>query len=912
LTLVGREGELDRLVDLLRSRSRLPLLAALSGPAGIGKTAVWLAATEAAPSLGYRVLVSRPSEAEARFSFAGLFDLLGDALPEVAPELAAPQRRALEAALAIADPEASGVDEHVLAFAFLNALRKLAGASPLLLAVDDLQWLDPASMSLVRFALPRLDAEPIGAIVTVREAPPSWLRRERLQAIELGPLSMGAIHELLKARLGTGVPRPTLRRIWETSGGNPFFALEIARAVARSGGVGPGDELPIPADLEALVDERIEVLGPQAHEVAAVAAMLTDPTVRLVEAAVGDGAEAGLADAIGAKILDVDGERLRFTHPLLASAVRRRTPGAARRSLHARLAELVGDGEERGRHLALATDRPSPEIAVALEAAARSAYARGAPAGAAELAEQAHRLTPSSDVDDARRRVVFAAARHLEAGDAQRATLLLEDALETAPAGPARAVVLAHLGDARSHVTGPSAAIELRRRALAEAEGDTALEVELHLELALELRFTEGMESGLAHAEQAVQRATVVDDPVLRCRAAAAFGVLSFNSGRGIRQEEMRAAVALERSLPEWPLPEGPTMAFAHQLMWSGELDAARRVLDEARRALNARGDAREEDALWYLTVLEWRAGNWDRAAEHAAASAVLGEQFGHTAPGTRSWPRAVVAAHRGDEDEARAIAERELEAARSVRAVTPTAGFEWVLGLLELAHGDAEAALVCFRRGKVLRAPLRLHEPGQAWQLPDELEALVAVGALDEAETTVAPWAERARTLDRPWLLAVAERTRGQILGARGDLDGALAAFAAALAEHERDSDPFQRARTLLALGAAQRRAKQRGAARATLDEALSVFERLPAPRWAARARAEAARIGGRASSAGLTPSEERVAALVADGNTNREVAAALFVTERTVESALTRVYAKLGIRSRTELAARLRPSKS
>jgi DNA-binding CsgD family transcriptional regulator len=198
--------------------------------------------------------------------------------------------------------------------------------------------------------------------------------------------------------------------------------------------------------------------------------------------------------------------------------------------------------------------------------------------------------------------------------------------------------------------------------------------------------------------------------------------------------------------------------------------------------------------------------------------------------------------------------------------------------------------------------------EPGQRLELGDFLEALIGVGELEEADRVIAIWQGRADRLDRAWASAILARSRGLLLAARGDLAGAFASFERALVEHAKTEEPFQHARTLLALGATQRRAKQRAVARATLEQALAAFERLGAPLWAAKARADLARIGGRAPSRGeLTESERRIAALVAEGHTNREVAATLFVTEHTVEGALTRVYRKLGIRSRGELAARL-----
>jgi DNA-binding CsgD family transcriptional regulator len=227
------------------------------------------------------------------------------------------------------------------------------------------------------------------------------------------------------------------------------------------------------------------------------------------------------------------------------------------------------------------------------------------------------------------------------------------------------------------------------------------------------------------------------------------------------------------------------------------------------------------------------------------------------------------------------------------------------VLGFVELSTGDAEAALPYLRRSHEIRNAFML-EPTQRVELGDLLETLIAVGELDEADGILARWQERAATLDRAWALAILARCRGLLLAARGDLEGAFASFERALAEHDRSNDPFHRARTLLALGRTQRRAKRRRAARTTLDEAFAIFQRLGAPLWAEQTRTELARIGGRTPTGDeLTEAESRIAALVADGRTNREVADTLFLTVHTVETALTRIYRKLGVRSRAELAS-------
>jgi DNA-binding CsgD family transcriptional regulator len=283
-----------------------------------------------------------------------------------------------------------------------------------------------------------------------------------------------------------------------------------------------------------------------------------------------------------------------------------------------------------------------------------------------------------------------------------------------------------------------------------------------------------------------------------------------------------------------------------------------------------------------------------------------VAHQFGRDVTMITSWPQAIVASHRGELDRAHELADHGLGA--DGLPDVAEAGFEWVLGFVKLSEGDAGGSLEHLERAEQIKSRLGILEPAMQWYVPDLLDALVSAGRLDRAEAVVDPWEERARALDRSWALAVSARTRALLCAAGGDFESAFTRFDVSLAEHARAQDPFQRARTLLALGATQRRAKRRRDARATLEQALAEFERLPAPLWADKARDELARIGGRAPSRGeLTEAERRIAMLVAEGRTNREVAAALFLTEHTVETALTRAYRKLGVRSRAELAGRL-----
>jgi DNA-binding CsgD family transcriptional regulator len=394
-----------------------------------------------------------------------------------------------------------------------------------------------------------------------------------------------------------------------------------------------------------------------------------------------------------------------------------------------------------------------------------------------------------------------------------------------------------------------------------------------------------------------------IGDDALTCEALAVYALVQLNSGRGLDRERMERALELEAGLAE-PVA---TPHIVHLLVWTGDVERAREHIDRWARWARPRDHPSQGGADWYLALLECRHGDWEAAA-HAAESAVaVEEQFGREATTVASWPLAIVTAHRGEVDRARALADRALAAVG--RPAVAEYSYAWVLGFLELSVGDARGALKHLDPAGRGHPGLGIREPGMQWFMPDLLEALLALGEPARAEELLAPFARLARELDRPWAVAIAARNEALLHAARGDHDSALASFEEAFAAHDRVPDLFQYARTLLALGATQRRVKQRGAARQTLEQALAIFTDLPAPLWAEKARAELARIGGRAPSRGqLTEAEWRIAALVAEGRTIREIAATLFLTEHTVETALTRIYRKLDVRSRTELGSRLR----
>jgi len=377
--VVGRDDELAAVAAFLDAGPSPTAALALDGEAGIGKTILWLRSTELAAQRSYRVLATRPTELDSELPFAGLGDLLAGTLDDVLAGLPSPQRAALEVALLLVDRGDRAPDQSALAFAFLNGLRALAREGPVAVTIDDVQWLDAPSARLVRFAAQRLEAEPIRLLLARRsnQAGPAPLDLDRalpgrVRTIGLGPLSLGALHQLVRTRVGVAFARPALRRLHESSGGNPFYALEIARSFVRRGTqMRPGATFPVPDDLRDLTRERLEALPAPTREALLVAALVSNPTPELVDTVLGR--EGDLLPAIDARVITEDGETLRFAHPLFAAAIREQAGRAHARRLHLTLAELAPSAEERALHLALGS-RGIDEAA-----AAKLADAAGAP-----------------------------------------------------------------------------------------------------------------------------------------------------------------------------------------------------------------------------------------------------------------------------------------------------------------------------------------------------------------------------------------------------------------------------------------------------------------------------------------------------------------------------------------------------
>jgi hypothetical protein len=372
--IVGRDRELGSVYAFLDGPVEGPAGFVLEGDAGIGKSTLWLAAITDARERGFRVLLSRPAEAERGLAHAGLGDLFDDALDDVLPALSTPRRCALEVAL-LREESGDRVDHRAVAVAVRDVLQLLSERGPILIAVDDVQWFDASSSSAIEFGLRRLAGYRVFLLLARRlvdGAQPSGLEQalgaERVQRLPVGPLSVGALHRLLRDRLGRVFARQTLLRIHETSGGNPFFALELGRVLDAD--VDPLRPLPVPERLEELVRSRISGLPAATREALAFASALGAPSTSLLERA--GIAPAALDPAFVAHVIERENGTIRFTHPLLSSVLYG-SLGDERRSVHERIAGIVEDPLLRARHLALSTATPHAEVAAVLDDAARLA-----------------------------------------------------------------------------------------------------------------------------------------------------------------------------------------------------------------------------------------------------------------------------------------------------------------------------------------------------------------------------------------------------------------------------------------------------------------------------------------------------------------------------------------------------------
>lgn len=909
--ILGRDAELAAITRFFDDERSGPRTLLLEGEPGIGKTTLWREGVRLAESKGL-VLSSRASEAEIRLSFTVLGDLLVPALDRAMEDLPGAQRNALEAALLLGGPARSRPDARAVSVAVLGVLRALASVAPLTIAIDDIQWTDAPSARVLAFALRRLTDEPVRVVATRRQG--SGLPKpldlvaslgDGVDRLTIGPIAPVPLGRLLRRRLDRDVPPPLVRRIHEASGGNPFFALEIGRSLKGGDALlKPAEPLPVPADLRALLRRRLIALPQSARDALLLAASSAQPTVPLIEGI--EGGSAGLAEAESAGIVEVHGSAIEFTHPLLASTVYETVSASDRHTAHAALAQVAKDPEERARHLALCTTGPSEEVAVALDEAAEHAMTRGAPLAAAELYRLAATITPPEETEWSLARRQRSALSLFTAGDTRGARELSERILAETVPGPATARVLYAISfmswNDLPWVKG------LLERALEEVGEDRYFRALILGDLAWVEFEACNPTSAIPWAHAAVELADEADEPFALRNALAvqamAEAVLGQESAhllaRGISQE---GALAYGEA-------GTPRTCLGRLQLWEGAIDAARDTLQvELERYLEQGHEAATWEVKADLAEVELRAGRWRLAAEYALEAHEIVADAGWT--GVLAHVAAVKAAVQAATGE---IREARVDGTEALSECERT-GDRWneirarsALGFLELSLGDPGAAHDWLAPAVEITERMGLREPGAFPFVPDEVEALVALGEVQPAERLTDRLEEQGRALDRPLALATAARCRGLVASARGDLEEAQKHLQRSVREHEGVQHPLDLGRALLVAGAVRRRMRKKKSARDLLERALATFDALGAPLWSQRAERELARIGGRAPTpTGLTPTEVQIADLVAEGKTNREVAGTLFLSVHTVEANLKRIYRKLDVRSRTELARRL-----
>jgi DNA-binding NarL/FixJ family response regulator len=897
-SLVGRESELGAVETFLRSER--PSALAIVGEPGIGKTTLWQVAVEHARAQGARVLIARPTESEARLAFAGLADLLADVPDELFAQLPEPQRAGLDAALLRA-ASARAPERRVVGAGFLTLLRALVGESKVVCAIDDLQWLDASSAAVVEFALRRLGEEPVRGLFSVRatelaRAPIPALERDRqVEHLELGPLSVAALHRVLTQELGSTFPRPTLVRIAQAADGNPLYAIEIARELDRRAEHDISGRIPVPQDLDALVRARVRALPIEARDALLRAATLARPDTETID-------PVELAPAEEAGLVRVEGDgRIEFVHPLFASAVYSAAPAARLREAHRAAADLARDPEERARHLALAAAGPDAVVVQELQAAARHARMRGSPDSAAELIGLALRLLPENDPARLELQLELAEQLHL-ASDFPAARALLEELRTTLQPGDLRARALLTLVDIEYWRSGESAATALAEEALSDAR-DPVLKARCYAAVAL-FAGTVDLPKAAASAREALALLESVSDPDPGLVAAALSARVRADLflGDGFDQETAMRALALEETRPPATVDTRVVFKLGQWLRYIDDLEGARAHLEQSEQQAREEGDESSlANILLNRVIVATWAGDLAGAAELAERMVDAFGQHGVDAEAGDIW-RAYVDAYAG-----RLESVREAAAKADPKDPMRTALWSRCLGLAELATGETVPADRHLAEALEVFEGVAFREPA-IWRVEgDAIEAALAVGDVDRAEGLLARLEERAARSRIPWSLAVSARCRGLVLAARGDLDAAAEALDHALAEHEQCPMPLERARTLLVHGRLQRRLKQKRQARLSLVEARELFASRGAETWVARVDEELGRVTVRRAPEELSATELRIAQLAADGLSNQAIAEQVFVSVKTVESNLKRAYRKLGISSRAQLARAL-----
>ena len=897
--LVGRREERAR-IDLLLDQALAGHGGALSvrGEPGIGKTALLEYARERAGAA--RVVDTTGVETELEVPFAGLADVLRPLLGHL-DELPALQREIVRGALALGPPRPA--DRFALGAASLTLLAAAAGNEMLLVLVDDAHWLDAGSRDALTFAARRLTADPVVVIFAARDG-----ERLPFDASGIEQIALSGLERADAAALLEGVAAAdSVDTLIDLTQGNPLALLELPTTLdeAQLSGRAPLEQpLQLSAGIERAFARRALVLGEATRRALLVAAADDSGNVACVEAAsrlLGANAD-DLLRAEDADLVRIDGSRIEFRHPLVRAAVYQGAAPSERRDAHRALSDVFANGDRfrMAWHAAAAAPGADAGAARVLAAVADETRRRGAYAAAAAAFERAARLT--SDSNERPRFFAEAAETAWLSGQTSKAEALVTEGLSESPAAPARAELLARRGRMASYGDDQEAAFDMLVEAAQLLEDDDPLRAGLVADAV-----GAGLQVGGMLAADAAARLAKLetnDDVLLELLVAQAL--LSATSIAGEVGGHDRLERALEAAEAAGALDEAPLQIFwvgRGRYMRGHNAEAARlarRAIDAARRT---EAFAVLPQALRLLAAAEFDRGQWRTAYAAAGEAVELGRELEqHSTVCACLGVLADIDAAAGNAESCGAHASAAIEIGAERRLGFYRGRAERALGRLALAMGKTADAIEQLDAlyVRLARAGNREVNVTPAWDL---VEAHARVGQIERARELLAEAAEAM-----PPASAGEEAVIGRCVGIVAEDSAFEAAFERALALHDSEPFPFERARTEHAYGERLRRAGRRKRAREVLHRAVVTFDELGATAFASRTRAELAASGARlrttaAARESLTPRETQVALAVAEGASNEEVAAVLYVTPKTVEYHLTRVYRKLGLRSRAEL---------
>lgn len=881
-------------------------VALVRGAPGIGKSALIAACVERARDAGWTCLVGGISAAETPLSWAGLATLVRQLPDAILDRLAPAQHTALLAA--VTGTGAEDVDAHAVAAGLGAAVRLVAEARPVLVVLDDVQWLDRASAGACSFALRDWVDSAVAVLIAERDdvtVPVIDVDRiatpDEVVHVALEGLALDQIGTLLTTEAGVQLGRVDLLRVQTATGGNPLHVLETGRLLA--GGFDLEHAL-LPSSLQAVIAEGLRAIPDEHLHVLRCAALLASPRIEVLERVVDPAAvEAALVAGERADAVRIDGTAVRFRHPLLPAVLVDQLGVLERRSIERRLAAVLDDPEERAVHLAAAAVLTDEEAAAAMEDAADAAARRGATHLAVERAVRSVQLTDRADTVALARRLRTVGSWSISAGELGRAAQAYREALDLSTLPEDRAVALRGLVVAVANSDGFDAA---RPLAVELVEATRGLP-DLHLpSVTILVRLHQFVD--LRAAEQVAAEALASAGPEADPQQLVELEVLLATT-RFMRSEpvDLDALVARLAELAGDTDHLWARSALGELFVWSDRTDEADAMHLRQLAVADAEGElVSAMNPLTQLADSALRAGRWTDFDQRMDRWIALTRTIGHATTYRIHPDAAYLAAIRGDVTGAGRDLERELA---TIDAPLPLdeAHLRARAGFVSLLAGDAPGAVAHLERARALLMSVGLRDLGALAWWSDLVEALVADGQLDAANDVATSMRVAASRAGRPRGRIEVGRALAFVHAARGSLDAAEDAVLDALAAHELVALPFEHARTLLLAGTVARRRGQRTVARERLQQALDGFVALGAPPYVRRAESELARVGGRVTRPDeLTETEAQVARLVAGGRTNAEVAAELFVSVRTVESNLTRLYRKLGVRSRTELARR------